>query len=141
MMANQRGADTVVMIQPTTTAMSPTGIMPPNMPPENNPAILKANSQQRTISALSAHGRPRHRKWLSANSATDTTLRQQKPTNTANSMYRWGLKKYPLSVIHKPMLTQPTAPPINFGHVMACRERLTRRSSATAGGSELCREV
>src|ERR1051326_6282533 len=97
MMANQRGADTVVMIQPTTTAMSPTGIMPPNMPPENNPAILKANSQQRTISALSAHGRPRHRKWLSTNSATDTTLRQQKPTNTANSMYRCGLNKYSLS--------------------------------------------
>src|SRR3954466_13536197 len=100
--------------------------MPPNMPAEINTAILKANSQQRTISALSAHGRPRHHRWLSANSATDTTLRQQKPTNTANSMYRCGLKKYPLSMTHKPMLTQPTALPINFGHIMACRERLTR---------------
>ena len=123
-MANQRGGATVVMIMPTATAMSQMWVMPASMPAEKSTAILKANSQQRTISAFSAHGRPRHRKWLSASSAMETILTQQKPTNSGNSMYRCGLKKYPLSMIHKPMLTQPTALPINFGHVIAFRKRL-----------------
>ena len=128
MMANQIGGDTVVMIIPTSTAMSLMCMVPPVMPAEKNTAILKANSQQATVKAVSAHERPRHRKWLSPNSATETTLRQQNPTNSGKSMYRCDVKKYAVSMVHKPMLTQPTAPPINFGHVMTCCERLTRRS-------------
>jgi hypothetical protein len=89
-----------------------------NMPAKQTTTRLKANIQQRTTRVLSAQERPRHRKWLSATSATETTLRPQNPTNSSISMYRGVVKKYALSIIHEPIPTQPTALPINFGHVI-----------------------
>src|SRR5574338_1286727 len=94
MMANQTGGETVAIIQPTSRAMSlmcvPLGMAAVN---SQNAAILKANSQQRTIKTLSVHEQPRQRKWLSASSATDTTLRQQNPTNSGTAMYRDDVKR------------------------------------------------
>jgi len=93
MKANQTGGDTVAVIVPTTTAMSLMCMVPPSMPAEKNTAMLKANSQQRTIKALSAQERLRHRKWLSANSATETTLMQQHPMKSGTLMYRSEVKR------------------------------------------------